>query len=66
MSKNYLGNDSKVITLKMTRKQALENGFVYCKHCGKPPNNHFDFEPYSCAHDKNCPGYEEKICYEVK
>ena len=61
MADNYLGDDSKVISVKMTRKQALQLGIVFCKHCGYPPNNHFDFKPFKCAHDKECPGYEEVI-----
>lgn len=61
MSKNYLGNDNEIVKVIMTRGQALKLGIVHCKHCGYPPNNHFDFGDKACAHDESCPGYEEKI-----
>lgn len=61
MKYNYLGDDSKVYTVKMTRKQALQLGLVKCKSCGYPPNNHFDHEPFKCAHNLHCTGYEEII-----
>lgn len=51
---------SEVIIIKMTRKEALEHGLLNCKHCRLPVNNHFDWGERKCAHDSNCPGYEEK------
>lgn len=41
---------AKTLTLKMTRKRALELGLLTCK-CGHPENNHFDFvSGRPCAH----------------
>jgi hypothetical protein len=52
----------KLITLQMTRRQALEQGLLVCK-CGHPENNHFDFgdgdTPCAhCSHPK-CTKYRE-------
>lgn len=46
--------------IKLTREEALKYGLLSCKHCGLPPNNHFDWGKKLCAHKKDCPGYEEK------
>lgn len=59
--KNYLGNDSSIVKVEMTRSQALKLGIVRCEHCRYPPNNHFDFGQKKCAHDGSCPGYKEQI-----
>ena len=47
--------------IQLTRDEALMYGLLTCKHCGLPPNNHFgNGKPGgSCAHRKDCPGYEE-------
>lgn len=59
---NRLGlDDEEVLTLKLTRKRAATLGLLHCKHCGLPPNNHFNWAPYKCAHDPNCTGYEEVL-----
>lgn len=63
MSENYLGDDSKVVRITMTRREALERGMVHCVHCGYPPNNHFEFGKRVCAHDKSCPGYKENYSF---
>ena len=56
--KNFMGNSMK-ITIEMTRLQALQHGLLTCKHCGYPDHNHFSFGKKKCAHEKNCPGYED-------
>lgn len=47
--------------INIDREELLKFGMLVCKHCGWPPNNHFDWDHKPCAHDKNCPGYEEKL-----
>lgn len=47
------------VVIRFSREAALELGLLVCKHCGMPPNNHFEWSPKKCAHDPNCPGYEE-------
>lgn len=47
--------------VKFTREELLQLGLLVCKHCGWPPNNHFDFGKKECAHNKSCPGYEDKL-----
>lgn len=49
--------------VKMTKAQAKALGILYCKHCLCPPNNHFGDgrKGGKCAHDNNCPGYEEVV-----
>lgn len=51
--------------VKLTMDQAKALGIVVCKHCGWPPNNHFDFtfngKKMPCAHDNTCPGYEARF-----
>jgi hypothetical protein len=46
------------ITLKMTRKDAIELGLLTCE-CGHPENNHFDMKKKPCAHCK-CNEYSER------
>jgi len=50
----------KYYRVKVSRERGLTLGVIRCKHCRLPPNNHFDFPPYTCAH-RTCPGYEE-VC----
>lgn len=49
----------KILRLTMSRETALKFGLLKCKHCPWPENNHFDWGKRTCAHDPNCPGYEE-------
>lgn len=57
--KSFPGEE--VLTFRMTRAHAEQRGLLICKHCGYPRNNHFQHDHYPCAHDKSCPGYEEKL-----
>jgi hypothetical protein len=47
-----------MITIRMTRKQALEQGLLICL-CGHPENNHFSHGTRSCARCE-CTNYKEK------
>lgn len=49
--------DAVIVPISLARKV----GLLTCKHCGYPQNNHFDWAPYTCAHDGSCPGYKEGI-----
>ncbi len=53
-----------MITFTMTRKQALELGFVVCQSCGYPPSSHFDHGNRTCAHTDKCTGYVEAYKYD--
>lgn len=46
-----------VVTITMTRQQALKQGLLTCT-CGHPENNHFDHNG-SCAHCSFCKKYTE-------
>ena len=46
------------VTLRMTRKRALELGLLICE-CGWPENNHFDHGSRPCAHS-TCKAYRER------
>lgn len=48
-----------IITIELTRKEAIQLGLLVCGTCGYPENNHFDFGKKPCAHDTNCKEYKE-------
>lgn len=52
--------NKQTILLEISREDALRIGLLCCEHCNWPPNNHFGFEPFKCAHDSMCPGYKER------
>lgn len=47
-----------MVTLRMTRKQAMYYGLLICE-CGYPQNNHFDGTG-PCAHNSECKAYTER------
>lgn len=51
----------KTYIVEMTEDQAKALGILVCESCGYPPNNHFDFEPFKCAHDPECTGLKPVI-----
>jgi len=51
------------ITIRFTRKEALELGLLVCENCGYPENNHFSFGKKPCAHDSKCKEYKEVVRY---
>lgn len=58
---NKKNSNSDKLTIELTREEALKFGLLTCKHCGWPPNNHFSWGEKLCAHNKSCPGYEDKL-----
>lgn len=64
-----LCEDLGYVTLKMSRKRALELGLLTCGNCGWPANNHFDFPTRGSpigdfgkgggTHDPSCKAYVE-------
>lgn len=61
MTRTRTGLQPATYTLVVTRDRALQLGLLTCAHCGYPENNHFDWSPYPCAHDTECPGYKEVL-----
>ncbi len=51
-------DDENVLTLVMTRAEALSCDLLRCA-CGHRPNNHFDHGNGPCAHCK-CTAYRER------
>lgn len=48
-----------MVTIQMSREEALKFGLLTCGNCFWPENNHWDYGARLCAHTDDCKGYKE-------